>query len=405
MTHENENGAIAVAEPVNSGADAVASAVESLASHLHPKVSWDLGDHPMPTGREEVWRFTPVRKLKALLEARGEKGDVDLVERTPAGGTSVVIDPVRARELSVEPPADRSSAIAVAQSDEARLIRVPADVELDEPLELDVRGTGVGRLAYQQLIIEVGTNARAQIVFRFEGSAALAEKIDIRIGDGARVDVIMVQDWAPDTLHAAQVSLLVGRDAHVRTVQASLGGAVTRVLERASYAAPGGELEQYGLYFVDGGRHVEHRMFIDHNQPRTRSNVDYRGAIQGEGSHSVWVGDVLIRKIAHEIETYEANKNLLLSRGARADSIPNLEIETGNIVGAGHSSTTGRFDDEQLFYLESRGIPNDEARRLVVHGFFVDIVRHIGVPEVEERLMKAVERELDSIAPDWGTDQ
>ena len=401
MTHENENGAIAVAEPVNSGADAV----ESLASHLHPKVSWDLGDHPMPTGREEVWRFTPVRKLKALLEARGETGDVDLVERTPAGVTSVVIDPVRARELSVEPPADRSSAIAVAQSDEARLIRVPADVELDEPLELDVRGTGVGRLAYQQLIIEVGTNARAQIVFRFEGSAALAEKIDIRIGDGARVDVIMVQDWAPDTLHAAQVSLLVGRDAHVRTVQASLGGAVTRVLERASYAAPGGELEQYGLYFVDGGRHVEHRMFIDHNQPRTRSNVDYRGAIQGEGSHSVWVGDVLIRKIAHEIETYEANKNLLLSRGARADSIPNLEIETGNIVGAGHSSTTGRFDDEQLFYLESRGIPNDEARRLVVHGFFVDIVRHIGVPEVEERLMKAVERELDSIAPDWGTDQ
>lgn len=119
----------------------------------------------------------------------------------------------------------------------------------------------------------------------------------------------------------------------------------------------------------------------------------------------MWVGDVLIRKIAHEIETYEANKNLLLSRGARADSIPNLEIETGNIVGAGHSSTTGRFDDEQLFYLESRGIPNDEARRLVVHGFFVDIVRHIGVPEVEERLMKAVERELDSIAPDWGTDQ
>ncbi len=405
MSQTNKNGATAVADPENSGADAVASAVESATSHLHPLVSWELEDHPLPTGREEVWRFTPVPKLKALLEARGDHGEVTTVEHLPAGVTSTRIDPAEARKRSVEPPADRSSAIAVAQVGEARLVTVPADAQLDEPLELDVQGAGAAALAYQQLLIEIGDNARAQIVFRFEGSAKLAEKIDVRVGAGAHVDLIMVQDWAADAIHAAQVSLLVGADAHVRTVQASLGGAVTRVLERASFEAPGGELEQFGLYFVDSGRHVEHRLSIDHNQPRTKSNVDYRGAIQGKGSHSVWVGDVLIRKIAHQIDTYEANKNLLLSKGARADSIPNLEIETGNILGAGHSSTTGRFDDEQLFYLESRGVPENEARRLVVHGFFTDIVRRIAVPDVEERLMKAVERELDAIAPNWGTDQ
>ncbi|HRA07166.1 MAG TPA: SufD family Fe-S cluster assembly protein, partial [Propionicimonas sp.] len=141
----------------------------------------------------------------------------------------------------------------------------------------------------------------------------------------------------------------------------------------------------------------EHRLFVDHNAPHTRSHVDYRGALQGQGAHSVWVGDVLIRKVAEGISTYETNKNLVLTDGCRADSVPNLEIETGEIEGAGHSSTTGRFDDEQLFYLRSRGIPEDEARRLVVHGFFADIIRRIGVPEVESRLLATVEKELEVI--------
>jgi len=190
----------------------------------------------------------------------------------------------------------------------------------------------------------------------------------------------------------------VGRDARIRTVQASLGGNVIRLVERAAYTAPGGELEQFGLYFVESGQHVEHRLFVDHNMPKTRSNVDYRGALQGEGAHSVWIGDVLIRKVAEGIDTYEANKNLVLTDGCRADSVPNLEIETGEIEGAGHSSTTGRFDDIQLFYLRSRGIPEAEARRLVVHGFFNDIIRRIGVPEVEKRLLDQVEKELDMAA-------
>jgi Fe-S cluster assembly protein SufD len=122
--------------------------------------------------------------------------------------------------------------------------------------------------------------------------------------------------------------------------------------------------------------------------------VVYKGALQGKGAHAVWVGDVLIRKVAEGIETFETNRNLVLTDGCRADSVPNLEIETGQIEGAGHASATGRFDDEQLFYLRSRGIAEDEARRLVVHGFFNDLIRKIDVPELEEKLRATVEAEL-----------
>ena len=149
-----------------------------------------------------------------------------------------------------------------------------------------------------------------------------------------------------------------------------------------------------GLYFADAGQHIEHRLFVDHNAPKTKSNVLYKGALQGERAHTVWIGNVLIRKEAEGIETYEENRNLVLSDGCQADSVPNLEIETGEIEGAGHASATARFDDEQLFYLRSRGVSEKESRRLVVHGFFNDLIRKIGVPEIEESLTTTVEAEL-----------
>src|SRR5690606_8290564 len=127
-----------------------------------------------------------------------------------------------------------------------------------------------------------------------------------------------------------------------------------------------------------------------------RSRVAYKGALQGAGAHTVWIGDVLIRANAENTDTYELNRNLVLSDGGRADSVPNLEIETGLIEGAGHASTTGRFDDEQLFYLRSRGIPEPDARRLVVRGFFAELIQEIGVPEIEERLIAAIEAELEA---------
>ncbi|HSN10532.1 MAG TPA: Fe-S cluster assembly protein SufD [Propionibacteriaceae bacterium] len=382
----------ATIEKSDGAAGRLAEAVEAVESHLHPKPSWDVADHPMPTGREEVWRFTPVSRIRPLLE--GTPSDARLVweETLPSGVTSRLVTEAEARTISAEAPVDRVSALASSLAGGARLVDVPAEAEIAEPVSVVLRGTG--ELAYGHTVVRVGHHARVTVVVRHEGSATYGTKLDVLVGEGALVNFVTIQDWADDTVHGGQTSVLVGRDAQVRTVTVSLGGSLVRLTETSRFAGPGGSLEQFGLYFVDAGQHIEHRLFVDHNAPQTHSQVDYRGALQGKGAHSVWVGDVLIRKVAERISTYEANKNLVLTDGCRADSVPNLEIETGQIEGAGHSSTTGRFDDEQLFYLQSRGIAPDEARRLVVRGFFAAIIAKIGVPELEERLMTAVEAEL-----------
>jgi Fe-S cluster assembly protein SufD len=176
----------------------------------------------------------------------------------------------------------------------------------------------------------------------------------------------------------------------------TFGGDVVRLHPRVSYAGTGGEAELFGLYFTDKGQHQEHRLLVDHNMPHCKSNAVYKGALQGDDAHAVWIGDVLIRAVAEGTDTYEMNRNLVLTDGARVDSVPNLEIETGEIAGAGHASATGRFDDEQLFYLMARGIPAAEARRLVVRGFFAELVQQIGLPDVEERLLAKIDAELEA---------
>ena len=156
----------------------------------------------------------------------------------------------------------------------------------------------------------------------------------------------------------------------------------------------GAEADLQGVYFATAGQHLEHRLHVDHLVPNAKSRVNYKGALAGADAHTVWIGDVFIRAAAEGTDTYELNRNLLLSDGARADSVPNLEIETGEIVGAGHASTTGKFDDEQLFYLMSRGIPMTEARLLVIRGFFNEILVLIKDESIEERLMNRIDSEL-----------
>jgi Fe-S cluster assembly protein SufD len=372
---------------------AVSAAVETVASHLHPVASYDLAAHPRPTGREEVWRFTPLKRLRGLLDDGAASGAVDVHVEAPQGVTVSTISPAEARGLGGTAPVDRIAALAANHADRVTLVDVAAEAALDAPVVVTVTGSGAER-AFGNLVVRVGAFAKAIVVLEHLGSAVYAGNTTLIVGDGASVEFAGLQLWDDGAVHAGQTSIVVGRDASVRTISASLGGDLVRLVETAEFAGPGGAVEQLGLYFVDAGQHIEHRLFVDHNAPKTRSNVDYRGALQGEGAHSVWVGDVLIRKVAEGIETYESNKNLVLTDGCRADSVPNLEIETGDIAGAGHASTTGRFDDEQLFYLRSRGIDEAEARRLVVHGFFADIIRRIGVPRVEQRLLEAVEAEL-----------
>jgi Fe-S cluster assembly protein SufD len=272
-------------------------------------------------------------------------------------------------------------------------IGIPKDAELAEPVVVGLRGTD-GLRGNGHTVLEAGRHSRATVVLSHTGSAQHAGNVEIRVGDGAELTVVSIQEWADDSIHLAQHDALVGRDARLKHITVTLGGAVVRINTNIRYGGPGGSAEALGVYFADAGQHQENRLFVDHEAPQCISRVAYKGALQGDTAHTVWVGDVLIRAAAEGTDTYELNRNLVLTDGARADSVPNLEIETGEIVGAGHASATGRFDDEQLFYLQARGITEHEARRLVVRGFFADIVQRIGVATVQEHLMAAIDAEL-----------
>ena len=377
--------------------ESVSAALEQdrVESHLNPPPSYDLADHPVPTGREETWRFTPLKRLRGILDG-GEPSDASLRWETslPEGVTLTEISAAEAIELGEPAPNDRPSALAVAKSGTAVLLDVPAELASEEPVWIKLHGASVDDLVWGHLVVRVGAHADVTLVLEHTGSARYSAMTSVLVGDGAKVNVLTLQDWEDDAVHLGRDAIRVGRDAFVRHTAISFGGDLVRMHANVEYDGPGGEAELLGLYFADAGQHIEHRLFADHNAPQTKSNVLYKGALQGEGAHTVWVGNVLIRKVAENIETYEENRNLVLTDGCQADSVPNLEIETGEIKGAGHASATGRFDDEQLFYLRSRGVSEAEAHRLVVHGFFNDLIRKVGVPALQDKLMSTVEAEL-----------
>ena len=368
--------------------------LDHVQSHLHPVPSYDVATHPVPTGLEEIWRFTPLKRLRGLLEGSPSDASLTWDEQLPEGVTLTRISTQEAQDLAVNAPFDRLGALAVANAGGAVLLDVPANTELSEPVRLRLTGDSVESTVWGHVVVRVGAHAKATVVMDHAGSATYDAFTQVVVADGGSLDLVTVNDWADDAVHAGQYNVRVGRDASVRAFEISLGGDLVRTNVNVDYAGPGGSAELLGVYFADAGQHIEHRQFIDHTAPRTRSNVEYKGALQGQDAHTVWVGNVLIRKVAEGIDTFEQNDNLVLTDGAKADSVPNLEIETGDIAGAGHASTTGRFDDNHLFYLQSRGIEESEARRLVVHGFFNDIIRRIGVPELQERLVAAIEEEL-----------
>jgi Fe-S cluster assembly protein SufD len=245
-------------------------------------------------------------------------------------------------------------------------------------------------------VIDVRPFASATVVLDHGGSATYAGNVELKVGDSASLTFVSLQDWDAGAVHVAAHAASVGRDARFRSFTVTLGGDLVRLSPTVSYAGPGGDAELYGLFFTDAGQHQEHRLLVDHQARACRSRVAYKGALRGEGAHSVWIGDVVIGADAVGTDTYELNRNLVLTDGTRADSVPNLEISTGEVTGAGHASATGRFDDEALFYLMSRGIPAEVARRLVVRGFFAEIVDRIEIPELRERILAALDVELEA---------
>ena len=345
-----------------------------------------------PTGREEEWRFTPLDRLRVLLDGAPSDAHLSVTSSLPDG---VEVLDVPTGELDVPLPVDRLAALALQRSGSALVVRVPKALESDEPVVLTLAGTGTDQVVWGHVVLDVAEQARVTVVLEHVGSAHYAACVSVLVGDGASLQLVQVQDWADDAVHGTHVASRLGRDARLLSTQVTLGGDLVRVNETVDFTGPGADAGLRGVSFADRGQHLEHRLLVDHSVPHCRSNVVYKSALHGDEAHTVWVGDVLIRAGATGTDTYELNRNLLLTPEARADSVPNLEIETGEIAGAGHASTTGRFDDEQLFYLQSRGIPADVARRMVVRGFFADVVEDIGVPALEERLMTTIEAELE----------
>ncbi|TWP51956.1 Fe-S cluster assembly protein SufD [Lentzea tibetensis] len=367
--------------------------VASRADHF---TSFDVEAFEIPGGREEIWRFTPMKRLADLHKGAPATGTATVEVAAAEGVTVEKVANGDARLGVAGVPGDRIAAQAYTSFTEATVVTLPKDTKV-EPTTITVTGPGAGQVAYGHLQVKAEMFAEAAVVVDHRGSGAYADNIEFVVADGAHLTVIVLNDWADDAVHVSSHHAKLGRDATLRHTVVTLGGDLVRVTPTVAYAGRGGDAELVGLYFADAGQHFEHRPFIDHAVANCRSNVVYKGALQGEGAHTVWIGDVLIRAAAEGTETFELNRNLILTDGARADSVPNLEIETGEIEGAGHASATGRFDDEQLFYLQARGIPEKQARRLVVRGFFQELIAKISVPEVRERLEAAIEAELQAV--------
>jgi Fe-S cluster assembly protein SufD len=375
--------------PANTANQAHSHGDVPIQTRSERPTSYDVADFAVPNGREEDWRFTPVKQLKSLFADEPGTGSPQVAVRAPDG---VTVETVPADAFGIGRPQDRAAVVAWAHADKATAVRIANEAELTEPVHVDV--TGLSGRGFGHLVIDAGRHSRSVVILEHTGGGELGLNVEIKVGDGADLRVVSIQQGDAESIHLAQHDALVGRDAKLHHVAVTFGGSIVRIGTNVRYDGPGGDAELLGVYFAESGQHHEHRLFVDHEAPHCKSNAVYKGALAGDKAHAVWIGDVLIRAAAEGTDTFELNRNLVLTDGARADSVPNLEIETGEIVGAGHASATGRFDDEQLFYLQARGIPEDEARRLVVSGFFNDIIGKIGVIEVAERLHEVIEAKL-----------
>ena len=369
--------------------------VISTTSRADRLSSFVLDDFTMPTGREEEWRFSPVRSLQGLFAAdfTGVRPQVTLDGDDNVTLEEVAADDARLGQAGI--PSDRIAAAAWEHRGNSWVVTIPKEHVAAKEITLDVRGQGMGP-SVNHVLINAESLSEATVIINHTGASELAQTVEILVGDGANLKVVSVQDWEDEAIHVSAQRAKLGRDAKLHHIVVTLGGKVVRLTPEAILDGKGAEVELDGVYFSDSGQHQEHRLFVDHVAPNCYSRVAYKGALQGEEARTVWIGDVLIRKDAEGTDTYELNRNLLLTAGARADSVPNLEIETGEIEGAGHASATGQFDDEQLFYLSARGIPEAAARRLVVRGFFADLIQKIKVEDVEARVLHEIEEELNA---------
>ena len=386
--------------------DSPKTAQHGLAEHTHGSFvplqirsdrpsSKSVSDFEAISPLQDLWRYLQPDQLNGL--------DSDVLGEYESEVSFVSTDDVKiswiestdARVGSIGVPEDRVAAAAYTNASKTLLIEVAESAEVKEPVVIKIAANHPAPSALHIFVV-AKKFSNATLIVEHMGLGNLAEIIEIDVQDEAKLNIVSVQNWGKGSAHVSAHFSKLARNSFLKHSIASFGGDLVRITPVTTFTGPGAEVEMNGVYFASAGQHLENRPFVDHAAPNCKSRVTYKGALQGNKAHTVWIGDVLIRVVAEGTDTYELNRNLLLTDGARADSVPNLEIETGEIEGAGHASASGRFDDEQLFYLQARGITVDDARRLVVLGFLVDILQRTGVEELVERLTSIVEEKLGS---------
>ena len=404
-----------------------------------------LADLPWPTVRDEDWRYTNPRRIPldrpivdadstgehvaaptrgivaavgAELGAHARVVDgalVDIRVGEEASNAGVVIsdlgtaatdhaDVVREHLGTIIDTDEVYAAANLAGFTAGVFVYVPDDVELEAPLAITVQVTQEAT-SLPRILAVVGRRAKARLYVDHAGSApaTVIEMVEMAVGEGASLETVSSQDWGEGVAHVANHRASVGRDASYQSLEVTLGGDTVYVRPNVGLDGAGGSGEMLGVYFGSEGQQFEHRSQIHHNASHTQSNSIYKGALQGN-SRATWFGNIRIEKHAKQTVSDETNRNLILTQGAKADSIPFLEIETADVTACGHHSSVGQVDEQQLFYLESRGISREEAARLLVFGFFAEVLGDVDLPGVSDTVLSEIEEEIRT-APTTVMDQ
>jgi Fe-S cluster assembly protein SufD len=390
---------------------------------------------PMPTMQDEAWRRTDIRPLRldeigpslngagrlpagaslpslneplagSLLEVNGVPVVNEVEEALRAGGVILTDmhtavrqhgDLVRDRFMThiVRPADGKFAALHAAFWRGGTFLYVPAGVTVDAPFHTVSWATAGKTFGHTLVILAPGASATLVTEFVSQtgnGQALHNGAIELLLQDGARLRFAAVQNWGRDVWHLTHERALVGRDADLDWVVASLGSRLTKSFQTVELDGQGASARMSGLFFVDGQQHLDHDTQQNHNRPDTTSDLLYKGVLKEKG-RSVWQGMIKVLPSAQRANGYQANRNLILEKSARADSIPGLEIEADD-VRCTHGATVGQLDPEEIFYLMSRGLPRIEAERLVVGGFFAPLMERIRVDSLRERLSAAIQARI-----------
>jgi Fe-S cluster assembly protein SufD len=295
-------------------------------------------------------------------------------------------------------PTDRTKFLAMhgAFRTGGTFLYVPDGVQIDLPLQTLTYLDADDAAVFPHTLIVVGANASVTFIDRYASpdlTRAFSNAVtEIVVGDGARVRYASIQDWGSGVTHLGVQRSTVGRDADIRTLAIGFGADLARAEAETILAQPGGFSEMLGVFFADGDQHFDHRTLQDHVAPNCNSDLLYKGALR-DRSRAVYSGWVHVRPDAQKTNAMQTSRNIVLSEHAKADAIPNLEIEA-NDVRCGHAASVGPVDEETIFYLQSRGITHDDAERLIVSGFFQEVLDRVQIDEVREGAEAAIANEL-----------